>query len=423
MNRRMRRAIAFSSSLVLHIIALVVLNAAAARALTAHAGAGAARNPITVIVMPPADASSIPGLNSTGDDDDAALIRPFTQSSEVDVPGFRYNVGRIRDRARLLFPFLTPGLALERFGLQPQREAAPAASPTWNTDARVVDPPKPPAPALTLSSAALQLIIDQAWSRRDRWNVFDRIAALADTYSADSGQLAQLFHKYVDQNALQPYVDTAIRDPRLWTELGIAADHVVFIGFISRYVTEHPSTRGATELLFLLDKIAEGSLEVLLTLLQSEPTEQLRWTRQANSAAYNLLLDLRRFYTAQLSRRGLASADDIRHYYENVRLAILTSIVRSAPDGYRASDARFLIGAIHWRRGDTAAALKWWRDMTDGDPDDSYAAARSRMLRIINAPEGVDRRQVDMVLRNVHGAWLMFSIDRLSRFGYRLDTY
>jgi hypothetical protein len=45
------------------------------------------------------------------------------------------------------------------------------------------------------------------------------------------------------------------------------------------------------------------------------------------------------------------------------------------------------------------------------------------MQEVVTAPSGVDPYQVEMVLRNVHGAWLMFSIDRLSRFGYRLDTY
>jgi hypothetical protein len=246
--------------------------------------------------------------------------------------------------------------------------------------------------------------------------------ALTNGYSADSGQLPEVLHKYVERNALQPYVDTTIRDPRLWTQLGLAADHVIFIAFISRYATEHPSSRASTELLFLLDRLAVGSLDALLTLLQTDPTDQLRWTREANRGAYELIFDLRRFYTAHLARRRLASPDKLTRYYENVRLAILEAIVRSTPDGYRRDDARFLIGAIHWRRGDRTDALTYWRDMTDSDPTDSYAAVRTRLLQIIRAPE-VDGRQVDTVLRGVQGNWLMFSIDRLRHFGYRLDTY
>jgi hypothetical protein len=344
------------------------------------------------------------------------------ESPNVNVPGFSINIARIRDRSMMLFPFLIPGLALERFGLHPQHGPTEAA-PTWRLRARVADPPKPAAPPLAVSEAELLSLIDEAWSRRDRWDVFHRIEALTSAYSADSGQLPDVLHKYVERNALQPYVDTTIHDPRLWTELGIAADHVIFIAFISRYATEHPSTRASTELLFLLDRLAEGSLDALLMLLQSDPTEQLRWTREANRDAYELVLDLRRFYAAQLARRRLASPDQVTRYYETVRLAILEAIVRSTPDAYRADDAQFLIGAIHWRRGDRTEALTWWRDMTDADPTDTYAAPRARLLQIIRAPGVVDAREVDTVLRGVHGAWLMFSIDRLRHFGYKLDTY
>lgn len=83
---------------------------------------------------------------------------------------------RIRDRSMMLFPFLTPGLALERFGQHPQRGPT-AATPKWQSPARVSDRPKPAAPPLAVSGAEIQ-------------------------------------------------------DPRLWTELGIAADHVIFIAFI-----------------------------------------------------------------------------------------------------------------------------------------------------------------------------------------------
>jgi hypothetical protein len=418
---RGRRLVAHASSLLFHIAALVSINWVAARAMSEPNGTARTQNAIAVVVVPP-EAMFVPGLNPVDPSGDEMRIRPHIESPDLEVPGFSINIARIRDRSAMLFPFLTPGVALERFGLQPQRQPTRAA-PTWQWRARAADPPKPPAPALALSAAAVESLVDAAWSRRDRWDVFARIAALANAYDGDAGQLPAVLRKYVDRNALQPYVDTATRDPRLWTELGIAADHVVFIAFISRYVTEHPSTRASTELLFLLDRLAEASLDALLTLLQTDPTEQLQRTRQSNRDAYELILDLRRFYTAQLARRGLASPDQIKRYYDNVRLAILEAIVRSTRDGYRADDARFLIGAIHWRRGDRLEALTWWQDMTDGDPTDSYAAARARLLQIIRAPDGVDAREVDRVLRGVYGEWLMFSIDRLGRFGYRLDSY
>ena len=195
---------------------------------------------ITVVVVPAPDTSSVPGLNPIDRSDDGAMISPHLESPNVNVPGFRINIARIRDRSMMLFPFLTPGLALERFGLHPQRGPT-ATTPKWQSSARVSDPPKPAAPPLAVSGAEIQSLIDEAWSRRDRWDVFHRIVALTNGYSADAGQLPEVLHKYVEGNALQPYVDTTIRDPRLWTELGIAADHVIFIAFISRYATEHPS--------------------------------------------------------------------------------------------------------------------------------------------------------------------------------------
>jgi hypothetical protein len=420
---RSRDLVALASSLVLHFAALVTIDWLAARAMWPASRYAEAQKTVTVAVVPAPDTSSVPGLNPIDRSDDDAMIAAHMESPDVNIPGFTINIARIRDRSMLLFPFLTPGLALERFGLQRQRGPTGGA-PTWQSLARVADPPKPAAPALAVSDAELQSLIDAAWSRRDRWDAFHRIVALTNVYSADSGQLPEVLHQYLERNALQPYVDTTNRDPRFWTELGIAADHVIFIGFISRYTTEHPSTRASIELLFLLDRFAEGSLDALLMLLQSDPTEQLRWTREANRGAYELVLDLRRFYAAQVARRGLTSPDQVNRYYQNVRLGILEAMVRSTPNAYRADDARFLIGAIHWRRGDRPEALTWWRDMTGGDPTDTYAAARARLLQIIRVPEDVvDARQVDTVLRGVHGRWLMSSIDRLRHFGYRLDTY
>ena len=116
-----------------------------------------------------------------------------------------------------------------------------------------------------------------------------------------------------------------------------------------------------------------------------------------------------------------------------MRLAILTAIVRTTPNGYRASDARFLIGAIYWQQGKTEDALRWWREMTV-DPTDSYVIAYSDILRGIHrgdAQPAVDNSQRDQGLRQdvkrildaEHRRWLMFSIDRLHHFGYRFDTF
>jgi hypothetical protein len=425
-----RRGIALAVSSVLHLIALATLAIAAARprALPAPRPRG-----MSAMVVPREDDSGPPGLQPL-DPDDAADLRPPRGSATVSVPGFEFDAKKIESRAALLFPFLTPGLSLERFELAPHLDPrdtfhdpfAPR-EPAQSRGAR-----KPP---LAISDEAIQSLVDDSWSRRNRWTPFQRILQIADTHNPDAGKLAALLHEYQAQDGLQPYVDAATRDPRMWTELGLAADHVEFIGFISRYAAEHPSTKATTELLFLLDKIAQASLDALVTLLDTVPEEHLGWTRSANPDAYAFVADLRRHYAAELLKKGLASGDRLAAYYDKARLGILTGILRTTPRGYRANDARFLIGSIYWREGSVGDALRAWRAMTI-DAHDAYAPSIARILDAIAAGTGGDRgdvdsgdtmrrlaQQIDAVLRAEHGRWIVFSLDRLHQFGYGFDTF
>jgi hypothetical protein len=348
-----RRGIALAVSFLLHLIALVTLAIATAapRVLAPPRPRG-----MSVMIVPREDDSGPPGLQPL-DPDEAADLRPPRGSAIVSVPGFEFDAKKIEARAALLFPFLTPGLSLERFELAPHlgpRDTfhdpfapRPAAAPRGAK--------KPP---LAMSDEAIQSLVDESWSRRNRWTPFQRIHHLPDAHNPDAGKLAALLHEYQAQDGLQPYVDAAIRDPRMWTELGLAADHVEFIGFISRYAAEHPSTRATIELLFLLDKIAQASLDALVTLLDTVPEEHLDWTRSANPDAYAFVADLRRHYAAELLKKGLASGDRLGAYYDKVRLGILTGILRTTPRGYRVNDARFLIGSIYWREGSVGDALR-----------------------------------------------------------------
>jgi hypothetical protein len=294
----------------------------------------------------------------------------------------------------------------------------------------VAEPADPHArrkPALRLSRRALQQLLDESWSRRDRWRVFGDIERLAASYDANVGQLPELFQAYVQQNGLQPYFDPDIRDPRLWTQLGLMAEHVDFVGFISRFTVEHRSSKAATELLFLLDKLAQGSRDVLLTLIDTDPAEALRATRALDGDAYQLVVQIRRYYDAQLARLKLTSVDAIRTYYDRVRLGILNGILATTPDGYRAGDARYLIGAIHWRRRNPDRALETWRSIAI-EPTDTYAAEYSQILAAVqraplNELSVADRRTIDAALDNEQARWLMFSWTRLRKFGYRFDTF
>jgi hypothetical protein len=427
---RPRRTAGFALSLTLHLTAL----GAALRWVSpaAFGAAAAAPRSMTVFAAPREDDSGPPGLNALGSDD--LPIRRPPESPTVSLPAFAMNIAKISERSALLFPFVTPGLALRRFAIATERElretfhdpfaAPPQAAATGRR-----------APPLTLSDTALQSLIDRSWSRRDRWTPFQEIVRIASGHDADRGKLPALLHAYQRQNGLQPYVDAGIRDPRLWAELGLAADHVEFIGFISGFASAHPGTKAATELLFLLDQLAQANLDALVTLLDTDPAASLGATRDANKDAYDLIVDLRQHYAQQLQRKGLTSNEALVRHYNRVRLDILTGLLRTTPNGYRANDARFLIGAIFWREDGFGDALRMWRAMS-AEPEDAYAVSIGRILDAIAAETGGDRSsrdsrettrrltlQLNAILRAEQGRWIMFSMDRLRQFGFHFDTF
>jgi hypothetical protein len=271
-------------------------------------------------------------------------------------------------------------------------------------------------------------MVDKSWSRRDRWKAFQPIVALADANSADAGDLPVLLQRYREQNALQPYDDASTRDPRLWAELELAADHVNFIGFLRRYVSERGSSKAATELSFLLDDLVQSSRNILRTLLEIDPPRDLTRTHTENRIAYDLVVALQTFYGAELARRGLTSEDAINAFYDSVRLKILMGIVSTTPAGYRANDARFLIGAIYWHEQRTEDAFRWWRQLTV-DATDSHVSTYAQIIDVLHAvggpPDNPGRlnSQVKAILSRDYIHWVGFSFDRLWKFGYRFNTY
>jgi hypothetical protein len=427
-----RRLGALAASFTLHLLALAVAVVDSAPPGGSGRVTPLATRSISVFAVPRGD-DGPPGLNPI-DPGDAEAIRRSPESSTVSLPEFTLNIEKIGDRATLLFPFLTPGLSLQQFAIASETQMRetfhdPFAPPPPRATGRRGGAP------LALSDAALQALLDRSWSRRDRWTPFQQIANLARTHDPDAGRLPALLAAYHRQNGLQPYVDASIRDPRLWTELGLAADHVEFIRFISGFASEHRATKATTELLFLLEQIAQANMDALLTLLDTDPEASLEWTREANRGAYDLIVDLRRHYARQLQRKGLTSTDAVASYYDRVRLDILTGILRTTPHGYRASDARFLIGAIHWRHGQLGDALRTWRGMTV-DPSDAHAASIGRIVDVLAIEMGGDRSgadsaettrriasQIGSILRADHGRWVMFSLDRLQQFGFHFDTF
>src|SRR2546428_11858258 len=99
----------------------------------------------------------------------------------------------------------------------------------------------------------------------------------------------------------------------------------------------------------------------------------MAWTRTTSREAYELFLTIRRYYRSDLDLKDLLESGQLRGFHDRVRVTILTSVVATTPNGYRASDARFLIGGIYWRQGRGDEAVHWVRDLAV-DPAESHGA-------------------------------------------------
>jgi hypothetical protein len=408
---RARRFGGLASSLLLHLVALAIIIVATGR--------------MPPVARRPADRADAVREVRLGPDTaqpDAPPLEPGVdlpprQDGLIELPGFRFDYRKVAGRAASLFPFVTGLPSLEMIVNEPRVSIQGLLERVAGHDELTL-----PRPALAIGDAALQSTIDAAWSRRDRWRVFTRLRELADQYDGTRGRLPELFRAYEQQDGLQPYVDASFRDARLWTELGLAADHEDFIDFIAAYATAHPSTRVRTELLFLLDKITQANYDALVTLLDVVPEEDLQWTQAQNPQAYTALVRIQQVYRLALERRGLGPRTTLRRYYDAARMSLLTRLVDSTPEGYRVNDARYLIGEICWRQGREAEAIRWWRTL-EIDPADSYVGEYSRLVAMVRAGRPLDADLVNQILNAGRGRWLSFSATRLRQFGYHFDTY
>jgi len=196
----------------------------------------------------------------------AAADTRSSNAGHVEIAGFDFDIAKIRARRNALFAFLTTDLAfLDRVEAAIRSNHGRLVNPFAFRNRRTSKPP------LSISNVRLQAIVDRSWSRRDRWLSFSEIAGLVQEHDPDEGRLPELLRAYLDQNILQPYYDADTRDPRFWTMLGLAADHIEFIDFIRGYARLHPSSKTTTDLLFLLDELAQGSRDALLMLIDTDP--------------------------------------------------------------------------------------------------------------------------------------------------------
>jgi hypothetical protein len=422
-----RRASGFGVSVTVHIllVMLVVWFAPGVTSVALYRSSSAASPaimfvpPDAVVPAPALDGRAAKALDLVPDDN--LGIKLGDSGSTLAIPGFTFNFSKVIARAGSLFPFVTGTRELERIAataLLP-RSAKGLTNPFDSAGAAGGRLPK-----LTLSVAEMQALVDRAWARRDRWSAFVTLVPIIADHHADEGALPELMRAYVEQNGLQPYVENDIHDPRLWTQLGVVADHAVFIDFISGYVARHTSTRTATELLFLLDTLIQGSYDTLTALLDVIPEVDLHWTYEANPAAYDAIVTIQQHYRGELEHRNLSTRAALRLYFDEARISILTNLIETTPGRYRENDARFLIGAIYWRQGREGAAVGAWSSLRSV-PSDRYAEASAAIVDVLRGRSGatVDQTRINRVLDAERGRWVSFSHDRLKQFGYRFSTF
>ena len=401
----MRYLAASASSLLVHggLFALLLL------VMTRHAvsdSGPATEKMVTVAVVEVPSEDPAPAFERK---EDEAVGEP-----DLVLAGFTFDVNKIARRRSHLFPLIDEDVAVDALARAAEDFARrPLRNPLTRAGARK-------GPALSLSAEAVQRVVDRAWSRSERWDTFSEIAALVQRFDPNDETLALVLRKYVDENLLQPFEDVLVPDPRLWVELRVAADFTDFLDFVAAYVRTNSGTRAATELLFLLDELIQANQDALLTLLQRTPAD-LQFTRTANPEAFELVSTIRDSYREALGVAGLSSATDVVRKYDSVRLMVLTTILTTTPDGYRADDARFLSGEIHWRAERHDEAVRLWRQIRPDVQDMYYLAARRLHDALAVTPP--NKVLVGQALRDQQGRWWVSSVARLRQFGYRADRY
>ncbi|HEX7798033.1 MAG TPA: hypothetical protein VF456_26905 [Vicinamibacterales bacterium] len=402
------------------VVALLVFESTAKPMFASRHPDGEAprRSKLTVFVVPPAP-NSRPGLRPTEETDDGTSEK-ISGHPVLSIPGLTLNVRKVAARANLLFPVITPGLALEQFLPADFSDRPSLVNPfsgSANADRAIRAP-------LSADAQARQALVDRSWSRHERWHAFQALAPVIAQYNGNDGDLPRVLQMYFEQNGLQPFVDAGTPDQRVWAQLAVAADHIDFIGFISQYMTGRQASKTTTGLLFVLDTVIQSNLDVILTVLALDPGQDLTLTRRTNQAAFDLIVQVQQRCRTELTKRRLTSAAAVATYYDAVRLAILDTIVRTSPDGYRTGDARYLMGAIYWRQGNVDAAVNQWRSIKSNEAD-TFKFVYSPILAALG--NGSTRMAmiaaVDRALSVERSQWRSSSYDRLKKFGYHFDTF
>jgi hypothetical protein len=334
---------------------------------------------------------------------------PPEELSGYEMSGLPFNMPKIAARRKSLFPFLTSDLDFIAHIPEQVLESARQLRNPLAAAASALPP-------LTLTATATQQLVDESFARRDRWQRFRTVATLLTHHDAQRGQAADLMRAYLDQNLLQPYCYGKTRDGQYWALLENAADHADFLEFIRGYARTHPASRTTTELLFLMDELAQASREAAVGVLTTEVSRDLLRTAVESPPAARLAAEVAQHLRGWLAAHQLGVAE-VRLAFDRVRLRLLATIVETSPDGYRAADARYLAGEIFFRQGDVSQAVEWWQAMRPR-AGDGYATLAMR-----DAVKAADVYAIQRVLSREHARWSAINYQRLRQFGYRCDTY
>ena len=397
--------------------ALVLATVAGARLSPVPGRQGTTGSGPLVVAVPPPVSLPPPVLIVSGPALDAVDAMP-PSAAFTTAEGFSYDTSRIRLRREVLFPFLTGRLPfLDDLRAAAAKERQRLHIPLGNGGRRT----RSSQPPLELSPAARDALVDGSWSRRDRWPSLAKIAELTGRYDGNDGQLPAVVRGHVERNLLQPYFEASVPDPRFWVMLGLAADHLDVIQFVGRYAQQHPSSRTTTELLFLLDELAEANRGAFAMLMDTN-VAALTQTALSSPQDVQLAWQLQRGYESWTRQRGLDQEKAFDAGYDGVRLAILSAIVETSPNGYGTADARFLAGRLLWDRSDVAGAVSLWRTMGT-DERTTYAEVRADIRRGLGPDGSVDVLHIVQALGAERGRWLRESAERLARFGYTPQTF
>ncbi len=372
--------------------------------------------PVTVGIEAVEAAPPPPVIVRTGPELDTVDASPSAPARFSTAGGFTFDTSRIREHRNILFPFLTGELPF----LDELRQGA-------ETDRRRLHIPggrgrqRGSAKPLVMSAAAREALIDRAWSRRDRWKSLKPIADLTARYDGHEGDLPAVVRGHVARNLLQPYVESLPADPRFWVVLGLAADHVDVVEFAGRYARDHPSSRTTTELLFLLDELAQASQDAWSILMDTN-VDALTLTASASADNLALASQIQRSYKTWARDHAVDKPEQLDARNGAMRLRILQTIIETSPGGYGAADARFLAGRVLWNGNDLAGAVSLWRGMGT-DERTVYAEARRNIRQALPADGSVDVVGIVRALAIERSRWLKESGERLARFGYTPATF